>query len=377
MSSTSNRFYVTALEDGTTLHGNLVAYNKPLTQAWNGTTAIPDWTVAANQPIVYLTLLSGNELVQPATGFKWYYNYTEILFNESTGASTNFPGLFERTTQGVTFGSTTLQMPALRIIGNLASSTNVDIDTITFEGSYVINGSGVSFAAEARVLISKITAGAYLGIINFVGGISDITTPNQVLTLYGELFNPDGVKESGYTTKWYLNDDSNFTSGATLTVDGTQYTNAYQVGETDVVDHAMIKCEFYNSGSTLMYTSYAAADDMQDPEFMYIQYNGSNGNAASLRRGETATFEIWMGTRDNPAAISGYQYKVKLLDGDGDSITAPFAGVPDVDGNDSPYRPLSVVDGKATLAPTYNAVVQLGKKNLTGIVVATYVPSNS
>ena len=74
MGNISNRFYVTALEDGTTLHGNLVA-DKSLTQAWNGTSAVPDWTVVANQPTIYLTLLSGATAVQPsADSVQWYYN---------------------------------------------------------------------------------------------------------------------------------------------------------------------------------------------------------------------------------------------------------------------------------------------------------------
>ena len=61
MSQISNRFYVTALDDGTTLHGNL-ASTKPLSQAWNGSSAVPNWTQASEQPVIYLTLLSGGAL---------------------------------------------------------------------------------------------------------------------------------------------------------------------------------------------------------------------------------------------------------------------------------------------------------------------------
>ena len=57
MSSISNRFFVTALDDGTTLHGNL-ASDKSLSQAWSGTSAIPNWTIASEQPTIYLTLMT-------------------------------------------------------------------------------------------------------------------------------------------------------------------------------------------------------------------------------------------------------------------------------------------------------------------------------
>lgn len=388
MTKISNRFYVTALEDGTTLHGNLVA-DKSLTQGWNGATAVPNWSVAANQPTIHLTLISGSEYVQPALEndgqdlFTWYYNDVAITWASRTDGSKNtnqsFANMFERTSVSVQG----ISMPAIKIVDNLASSSNVDIDRIKFEGSYAINGSGVSFAVETMIRISSITEGSHLGVINFHNGVSDITEKGQTLTLYGQLFSPDGQAATGFTTKWYLNDSQTPTNGTTITPTGgsASYTNAYQVLESEVVDHAIVKCEFY-SGDTKIYTAYAAVDDMQDPEFMYIQYNGSNGNAASLRKGETATFHIWMGRRDDPTVISGYSYKVMLLDGDGDVILAEHLTheIPSVDGNDSPYRPLPISTnqdtlGKAYIKPTYETVVGAGKKNLTGIVVATFVQS--
>ena len=77
MSTVSNRFYVEAIDDGSTLHGQLLS-TKALTQAWNGSAAIPDWTQAANQPIVFVDLLSGSQKVTPDAGGTWYYNNQEI-----------------------------------------------------------------------------------------------------------------------------------------------------------------------------------------------------------------------------------------------------------------------------------------------------------
>ena len=361
MSQISNRFYVTALEDGTTLHGNL-ASDKALTQAWNGSTAVPNWTDPNEQPTIYLTLLSGATLVAPASGYKWYYNGTEISDSDSR---------FQKTKKSVTYAGQTVTMPALKIVANLASSSNVDVDMITFKGSYVINGSGVEFSCDAQVRISAITANGKLGVINFINGVSDITEAGQVITMYGRLYNADGQAATGVTTKWYLNDSSTPTSGQTI----SGYTNAYQVGESQVVDHAMVRCEFYDASNNLLYTAYAGIDDMQDPEFMYIQYNGNNGNAASLRKDETASFQIWVGKRDDAAVLGGTStptypiIKVQLLNGSGSVImtTGLATNIPDPDANG--WRTLPMSGGKGSITPHYNTVNGNGK-NITGIVIA-------
>ena len=375
MSQISNRFYVTALDDGTTLHGNL-ASTKPLSQAWNGSSAVPNWTQASEQPVIYLTLLSGGSLVLPADNYKWFYNGTEIDFTTDSR--------FVKTTHAVTYRGTTLNMPALKIVANLASSANVDVYMITFSGSYIINGAGVSFACDAQIRISAITANGYLGLINFVGGISNITENDQVITAYGKLYNSSGGAMDTVTTKWYLNDGTTPTSGSSKTVDGTTYANAYQVDENDVVDHATLRCEFYDSSNNLLYTAYASVDDMQDPEFMYIQYNGANGNAASLRKDESVSFSIWVGRRDDPSVLGGTAtptystYKVKLLDGTGAVIggsgdsgrSVIGSGIPDADSDG--YRTLSMSAGVASITIPYSVVnsATYGKKNMTGIVIA-------
>lgn len=362
MSSISNRFYITALEDGTTLHGNL-AVEGSLSQAWNGTTAVPDWTIAVNQPIIYLTLLSGGTLVEPSNEFKWYYNGEEL-----TGGDTRF----QMTTKTVTYGTQTATMPALKIVDNLASSDNVDVDLITFEGSYIINGTGITFSATAQIRISVITASGFLGVINFHNGISDITSKGQAIVAYGQLYSPDGTVENPISTWWYINESTTPTSGSMI----QGHANAFQVGEAQVVDHATLRCEFYK-GASLLYTAYASVDDMQDPEFMYVQYNGNNGNAASLRRGETASFQIWVGTRTDPTPIGGTTnptynvIKVKLLDGDGQVITASGLATNIPDAAADGYRTLTMSAGKATITPHYDTVNGVGRKNLTGIILAT------
>lgn len=366
MSTISNRFYVTALEDGTTLHGNLVS-DKSLSQSWNGTSAVPDWTVAADQPTIYLTLLSGNTLVQPSSTFTWYYNNTPITISDTR---------FQITTKSVTYGGQTKAMPALKIVDNLASSDNVDVDIIRFSGSYIIDTAEIAFSADAQIRISTITSGSYMGVVNFVNGISDITTLDQTIVMYGVLYTSEGRDTGGYTTKWYLNNSVTPTSGTTI----GSYTNAFQLSAAQVVDHATVRCEFYK-GNELKYTAYAGVDDMQDPEFMYIQTgvsanNTANGNAASLRKGEKVYFNVWVGSRDDAAVRTGWAnatYKVQLLDGDGVIITSSgLDDIPNPDTGDTAYyRTLNKnSQNKAYFGIAYDTV-NGNKKNLTGIIIAS------
>lgn len=385
MSRVSNRFYVTALEDGTTLHGNLVSA-KPLVQAWNGAAAVPDWTVAANQPLIYLTLLSGGSSVAPDSDYdQWYYNGTLLTFGNDGKSTGTYANMFEKTTE--TSGGQA--MPALKIIANLASSANLDVDTIIYKGKCNLGGALVEFSCTTQVRISGITANGYLGLIDFQNGIADITEAGQTITPYAVLYDGEGnvVDRTKYTVAWTL--DGVQKTGTTVTIGGTTYY-ALSVVESDVTDHAIVGCQFVlTEGNNNVYTAYAGIDDMQDPEFMYIQ-NGtaanaqSNGNAASLRTGETAYFTVWIGSRDNAAVRTGWEtatYKVQLLDGDGTVITASnLNDIPNPDtGDTNYYRTLlkyasdyatENLRNKAHFGINYD-VVHTYKNNITGIIIAT------
>ena len=292
MSSISNRFFVTALDDGTTLHGNL-SVDGSLSQAWDGTSAVPDWgdgtTGLADQPTIMLTLLSGATYIGTnsfspngyISEIKWYYNDrgqdAEIAFEDSTttiswtqgGVSKSLTGY--KSTDGRFLKHTAslngVTVPCLRVIKNLASSSNVDLDTITFKGKYN-SGSGIlDFQASTQIRISRMSSGGYLGVINFANGISNITDQNQTISMSGVLYGSTSNPVTSFKTEWYLNGELFRAKNASNT--GITVTGA------NIVDNAIVRCDFYvtNDGvDTLVVSEYASIDDLQDPEMMYIQY---------------------------------------------------------------------------------------------------------
>lgn len=392
MANIGNRFFVTALDDGTTLHGNL-SVDGSLSQAWNEATqsAVPNWattgtTGTEDQPTLMLTLLSGSTYIgtdsSSPNGYiseaKWYYNDngadSEILFSTTsttiTVGSTTITGYLD-TNMNQKFLKTTkslngVTVPALRIVQNLASSSNVDLDTITFKGKYN-SGSGIlDFVATAQVRISKVSSGGYIGVINFANGVSDITTSPQTISMTGVLYDSASATVGSVKTEWYLN--------------GTVFrslnsTNTVSVTDADVVDNAVVRCDFYvtkDSTDVFVYSAYASIDDMQDNEYMYIQYAGANGNAASLRKGQTVTFEIWVGkTTDATVDPSYAHFQVQLIDGSGNIIHGALSPVEPEIGNTG-WRPITVnqTSHKAELSITY-AIADTHGKNITGILRAS------
>lgn len=299
MGTISNRFFVSAITDGVTLHGSLRA-DKSLVQAWNGT-AIPDWTIAANQPTITLSLLKGSTSVAPLS-WKWFYNNVEI-----TSSDTRF-----------VMGTNAQGQPTLKIVKNLASSSNVDIDIITITGQVESAGVPVDFSSSIEVRISTLTGSGYVGVVSFPNG-SDISQPGQEITLVPTLFKESGAV-SDFSVKWYVNDiEITATSGSGTRKSGKNLI----ITEGDVVDYAVVRCDFYVDGD-MVTSEHVGVDDTQDVEYMYIQFNGANGNSASLHSGQTVTFDIWVAAADNPDDLNIMgrftKYEVKLLNSAGSTI---------------------------------------------------------
>lgn len=363
MSKISSTFIVTAIDDGLTLHGSLSA-NKTLTQAWTGNTFTPDWSVVENQPTITLTLYSGATNVTPDEEYEWQLDGTKIVFGED-GISED--GLFKKFEEGGT--------PKLKIIGNLQTEANsVDTHTITFVGKYNTGGSAsLDFSASILTRISVMNQGGYIGVLEFKGGNANITNEISEVLIFAKLYGSGEnteVATSDYIVSWYVNEE--LKSGSTSVTEGYYL----KVTNSQVTDNAVVRAEFKGKqNNELLYTAFTSVDDLTDPERMYIQYNGSDGQSATLRKGEEVTFDIWVGKTDNPNAMSNYtDFKIKLLDSNGSVYTGNLDGIPNVPEGGDGWRPLNTginqFKNKASITITYDIATQLGK-SLAGIILAT------
>ena len=363
MSTISNRFMVTAIEDGTTLHGTLIA-TKSLAQSYNNGSCNPDWSVPANQPVIYVSLYDSVSPVAPDATFKWFWNGTELVFGANNKTA---DGRFEKTT----YTSGDVTVPALRITDNLASSDNLNVDIIRFEGSRTISTAPIPFSCSVEVRITEWVSGGYLGTLSFADN-AVIDNSHSSVEIVPTLYNDSGVVATAdYAVAWYINEA--LVNGSTAAGSSVGSDYHLTVVEEDITDYATVKCIF-TSGGSVVWTEYIGIDDTTDPEFMYIQQSTGDGNAASLRDGQSVTFRIWVNRMDDPSLDpdSPWEiFKVLLLNSTGQPYTGSITGLPvDQDG----YRDITVTEGGESqkygeITITYQLVTNLGK-SLTGIVRA-------
>lgn len=390
MSTISNKIYVEAIDDGSTLHAQLLS-DKPLSQGYTSSGCVPNWNTAANQPVIYVDLINGSDRVAANSGGTWTYNGTPIDFaNDSRFALVN-----NYTPTGYASG---VYVPAIKITGNLASNNNVNTDTIGYSGAYTLGGSDIAFSISTFVRITGIMANGVLGLIEFIDGSNLISEKGQVKTMRARLYGADGqeISAANFTTQWYMN-DTLLGSGGNVTVSGTTYKQAMQVAEDDslgankeVTDNAIIKCVFtYNTtvngqSASLTDTAFESIDDQTDPEQMYIQAvvssggAGQDGGGMTLHKGQSVTFRVWMGTmEDSTADPTWTDFYVRLHKSDGSVVTSNITGINNVQSTVVSnemygYRKLDWMSANnwAVLTLPYDLVKDTFDKYLTGYIKA-------
>lgn len=290
-------------------------------------------------------------------GSKWLYNDVEIVFG-SDGKSTNFKdaggnALFQVSTSSVSLSGTAYTLPILTIISNLASSTNTDLDSVGYEGSVEIMGKRQPFACQVDVKIAQMTTQGYLGMLSPESAI--ITDRGQTITLTASLYTEDGTSPVSWFTRWY-----NAGTGDEYTAAKGQKT--LTVNEADVTDNLVVRCDFYtDSGYTnRVTTAFASIDDTQDPEYLYVSFNGSSGDfSGQLNVGDSVEITAWVATMEDSGNInrSYSNFVILWYDGNQNEITS---GAP----------AMSSADNKGKVTLTYDFVAGKGYK-VSGIITAS------
>lgn len=361
----SNHFCITALQEGVTVQGSL-RISGTLSQNFNTNTgkAIPNWKATTedpnpDQPLVFLVARRGVTYLTASSinNGKWLYNDVEITFGNDN-KSTNFldadnAPLFQKGTTTASLGGTTYSVPCLTVISNLASATNIDLDTIGFKGSVEVAGKQMGFHCQVDVKIAQMTSQGFLGLISPESAI--ISTKGQTVTLTASLYAEDGSSPATWYCKWY-----NAGTGDEYVTARNAHTLA--VNEADVTDNLMVRCDFFtDSGfNNRVATAFSSVDDTQDPEYLYISLNGSNSDfSGQLASGESCTVTMWVATMADSTDIntSYTSFELHVYDGDQNEITT---NVPSV----------TVTNNRGTAVFTYNFVAENGYK-INGIVTAS------
>ena len=177
----------------------------------------PKWTVAENQPIIKLRVVSARGYITAINSVSWAYDGNIIAFGASADASgwhTSTDGRFQRKmTDGIEY---------FKIIKDLASVSSevVSNKQITYTVSYTSNAMADSITQSVDVQIQQAGSDSHSVVITTARVELDASAASTVLRaecLYG--INSVTVGQNGYTMKWYQdNEEMAGQSAQTLTV---------------------------------------------------------------------------------------------------------------------------------------------------------------
>ena len=88
-------------------------------------------------------------------------------------------------------------VPAIKIAKNVASSDNVDIDVIRFDGQKTLSTNPIRFTASIDVSITELLKGGYMGLIYLAPGTTDkdISSKTDTVGLVARLYNSEGNED--------------------------------------------------------------------------------------------------------------------------------------------------------------------------------------
>lgn len=293
MSEVGGSWFCSMVIDGDNISGNIRS-TKPLVQMYQPGTGkcIPDWSIAANQPVVYPVARSQNEgTIKPvvASTDKWYYNGVQITFNDTNVATA--PAVIANKAKRITYNNGSVNVPALQIIGNLAGASNMDADIIRMEGDVEASGHTLSFNSDISLAISEYSDSTYNGFLYVTnGGIVD--SEHTAVNLTPELYKGGSKMTAGYTLKWYK-------MPATVSF---STANSVSIGVSAIDSRLTIRCEFIVN-AVVVAEAFVELSDETDPFFLDTEFSGPSQLTSS---GATSSVDI--------------TYKVKRV-GTGEVIT--------------------------------------------------------
>lgn len=264
----------------------------------------PDWSQAANQPIIQLGATSASGYPVAITSVSWAYDGTTLNFtlNGSTWVTATNDSRFQARINGNFY--------ELKIVNNLASASVVSNKQITYEVHYTSNAYTDSVRGSVDVLIQQAGTDSHImqitvASINYStgkGGVElgfhenpsnhnlvEITdTTLTAVGYYGT--DPVTIGSNGYTIKWYQ--------------DGTELTG--QTGATLNVTRAMVAggsifiAKLFKNGNAVAQDSQRINDISDEYQ---VEYEPTDAGSNYCAPNHNATYNLSL--KKNGAAYGG------------------------------------------------------------------------
>ena len=247
----------------------------------------PDWTVAANQPVLTPSASTARKQTVTMQNYTWIYNETTLTFgtadSEGWRTSTNGTpvGAFE-------FNSET---GALKIVKNLASATNYANDTLDYKVQCVVGGVEYTIEKSFTIEIHDAGQSSYSGWIEASTDTISEKEPEAVLSARMKLGLND-LKDSEFSVKWYCNSQEMTDTLKIITVDRDMVNGV-----------SLFIAEFTPSGSSTPVATYGIAiTDMSDEYQVKYEITSAN-DQVDVGKPVTVTGKVWNVTTSSEVTL--------------------------------------------------------------------------
>ncbi len=274
----------------------------------------PDWTTPSNQPIIWANIIS-NLLRIIYTDDQWTYNVTKLTFGPD-GLSTNkgLEGVFKRITHN--------EVPALRIVKNLASKDNQDNDSISLDCAVKLDGVDDRVQGQMTIQIGRASADVYKGrILSPDSKGYTIRETGGSIKLRGQLYHGGSIVPNGeYSVEWkkIVNGQLQpLTTGTGSAVDdGSDHIITVTA---DMVDSALnVYALFKDKNGAMLTSDTQGVVDASDP--MRIAKNAVPANEIIIYDSDTIVY--------TPSVLNSKGEKMSEFDGKFKFVASKEDGTP-------------------------------------------------
>ena len=289
----------------------------------NGNGAVSP-SFATNKPCIYPVVrssLSATRVSPEAVGYKWFYNTVEIEFDDS-GYSLALGSIAAGTFLSAWKSIDGFGVPTLTICKDLASSDNIDSDSIEFLG--VVNtGFATVVSASIEVAIEQTEGDAYVAYIAVNnGGVIDDDVAS--LTAKAHLLVGGVEKTSGVKYAWYKMQVSAGTDGWVSTGDTGQ---SITIGASAINNKELYRCVI-TCGDKSAEAVIEVADET-DVLIIYPNPTDGAGNTVPEELGsaqQSITYVPKVYKRGTSEEVSGYTFNYLVTNSSGDEIASQDGG---------------------------------------------------
>jgi len=289
---------VKRLRSGDSIYLTLDLNGKPLYQSVDEQTGAvsPDWSVDANRPEITPHASTVRSATVTLHMHHWQYNGVDLVFN---GATTG--GYTKDSTGKFAMNAAT---GALRIMDNLASTTNMANDTLVYTTVAVVNGVEYNMSKSIDVQIQKSGASSYYGFINT--STTQLDSNVQTAELQAQLWLAANVMQDFYV-KWYKN--------------STEWTDkrgqkSITVTREDVDGSQLFIAEFYLSSAdaTPVFRAGLSIVDILD-EIIVVPYISSSAKEVDTGTPVTVRARIVRAASGTVITPSDPSWVMQVIDG--------------------------------------------------------------